>query len=226
MAQKGHFCRFCLRWAGWPADGVVMTTATDAANDAAVPAQGGSADPARAAWEASVLLAEHEAERLADELHNTLMQSLVVVRHAVGRAEPTAGDLPGADDLVRECLGETRRTVWHLRPRALEPGALPDAIGDLAARLRADHGFTLEHRTAVRRAASAARASVAYRLAQDLARAAVRAGAKRITVDLSEDPFGAIVVLHDGSAAVHEDATSSAWARRGDALGVRVERRP
>ncbi|HVE99399.1 MAG TPA: histidine kinase [Mycobacteriales bacterium] len=205
-----------------------MTMVSGSGPPAAAPDARG-ADP-RPAWEESVLLVEAEADRLADDMHNGLMQSLVVARHAIGRqaadARRTSNDLPNADDAVRDCLAQTRRAVWHLRPRATQPGSLPGALADLAARVAADDSVILEHDTsALRRGLSPARSTIAYRLAQAVVIEAIRFGVARLSVEVVEDPFGAVVVRHDTSAEVDSAARESAWVRRGEVLGVRFERR-
>ena len=193
---------------------------------APVPSADGSGGAARAAWEAAVQLAEVDAGRLADELHNGLMQSLVVIRHAVARrpAGGSAEGLPDADDAVREALAETRRTVWHLRPRVTSDIGVGAALDDLAARLRADADFDLAHDASrVPADLSVARAVVVYRAVQELALAVVAVGASRLVVDVTDDADGTLVLRHEGSAEVDAALAQSSWRARGAALGVRVE---
>ena len=100
-----------------------------------------------------------ERTRMAREIHDTLAQGFtgVVVQLeaakdaiAGGRARGTRALIQGAADLARESLAEARRSVWALRPLALEHDGLRPLSSALVAKVTAGPGSLLN---------SAARAS-------------------------------------------------------------------
>lgn len=212
-----------------------MTTAMVLAFDArsrsrgaVPPGQPLPADAVRAAWETAVLDAEDEAGRRADALHDGLMQSLVVVRHALALerscrvgAAPTsaAADLPDPDTALRSCLAEARSVVWHLRPRITAGTSLGEALDELAVRLTADGGPLLDYEVGPD-AGTPAQAVVVYRLVQAHALAAASRREPSLTVRVAR--HGESLVVHVSGPA--DDADAELWASRGTQLGVHVER--
>jgi signal transduction histidine kinase/HAMP domain-containing protein len=77
-----------------------------------------------------------ERNRMAREIHDTLAQGFSGIILQLEAAEQALGsDLPGlqrhlnqARNLARKSLAEARRSVWNLRPQALEQKPLADAI--------------------------------------------------------------------------------------------------
>ena len=77
-----------------------------------------------------------ERNRMAREIHDTMAQGFTGIVLQLEAAEQVFDDepqeVPGhlvrAKDLARECLGEARRSVWNLLPRALEQLPLTDAL--------------------------------------------------------------------------------------------------
>lgn len=78
-----------------------------------------------------------ERNRIAREIHDTLAQGftgiilqLEAVEQALeqGKPESVTSHLNKARSLARGSLSEARRSVWNLRPEALEKMRLPDAI--------------------------------------------------------------------------------------------------
>ena len=77
-----------------------------------------------------------ERNRMAREIHDTLAQGFSGIILQLEAAEQAlASDLPGlqrhlnqARNLARKSLAEARRSVWNLRPQALEQKPLADAI--------------------------------------------------------------------------------------------------
>ncbi|HET7078129.1 MAG TPA: hybrid sensor histidine kinase/response regulator transcription factor [Chloroflexia bacterium] len=91
-----------------------------------------------------------ERERLARELHDTLIQSLVgigaqieQVRVAVraGNTGAAEGELARAREMVDYGLDEARRTILGLRPAALSDHDLPAALGAEVARIAEGAGL-------------------------------------------------------------------------------------
>lgn len=98
--------------------------------------------------QASVL---DERNRMARELHDTLAQGFTGIVVQLEAAEDTLRDSPNeaaqhlsrARTLARESLAEARRSVYALRPQALEHKRLPEALRDSARALTADAPLTV-----------------------------------------------------------------------------------
>jgi signal transduction histidine kinase len=84
-----------------------------------------------------------ERNRMAQEIHDTLAQGFTgIVVHLEVAEDALAGDsdearahLRRAQDLARQSLAEARRSMWALRPHALEASDLAGALKNLADRL-------------------------------------------------------------------------------------------
>lgn len=95
---------------------------------------------AKQGQQASVL---DERNRMARELHDTLAQGFTGIVVQLEAAEDTLRDAPDesaqhlnrARTLARESLAEARRSVYALRPQALEHKRLPEALRDSARAL-------------------------------------------------------------------------------------------
>jgi PAS domain S-box-containing protein len=96
-------------------------------------------------------LAQHEQQsavlrernRMAREIHDTLAQGFTGILLQLEAAEYVLTTRPEeartclvrAQNQARESLAEARRSVWALRPRALELDELPDALNGLARQM-------------------------------------------------------------------------------------------
>jgi len=86
-----------------------------------------------------------ERNRMARELHDSLAQGFTGIVVQLEAAEDTLRESPDdaaqhltrARSLARESLAEARRSVWALRPQALEHKRLPEALRDSANALTA-----------------------------------------------------------------------------------------
>ena len=86
-----------------------------------------------------------ERNRMAQEIHDTLAQGFTgIVVHLEVAEDALSGDseearthLRRAQDLARQSLAEARRSVWALRPHALEATDLAGALKSLADQLTA-----------------------------------------------------------------------------------------
>jgi signal transduction histidine kinase len=137
-----------------------------------------------------------ERQRMAREIHDTITQGLagiITQLQAADQAELAGPDserrrhLAAAAELARESLTEARRAVHELRPGALQPGRLADALRDVAARWSRLH--QVEAAVTVTGAAApltAATEVVLLRVAQEaLANVAKHARAGRVGLTLS-----------------------------------------
>lgn len=100
-------------------------------------------ESARVAEETRELTVLDERNRMAREIHDTLAQGFTGIVLQLEAAEQSLTDSPAqasqhidrARALARESLAEARRSVWALRPTALENGRLADALRDAVRRL-------------------------------------------------------------------------------------------
>lgn len=89
---------------------------------------------------------------MAREMHDTLTQTLagIILRLEVAEdvvsvnPEIVGSHIARAKTLAREALAEARRSVWALRPGALESGGLPAALRQLCKRSTEQAGTKVE----------------------------------------------------------------------------------
>jgi signal transduction histidine kinase len=102
---------------------------------------------ARLAEETREVAVLDERNRMAREIHDTLAQGFTGIVLQLEAAEESLSDSPSstathidrARKLARESLAEARRSVWALRPSALEKRRLSDALRK-EARMLSDEG--------------------------------------------------------------------------------------
>lgn len=94
---------------------------------------------------------QHERQRMAREIHDTLAQGLTGIvtqlqaaSYASERPVDWRRHLDAATDLARESLSEARRSVHELRPAPLETARLGEALADVAERWSALHGIAIQ----------------------------------------------------------------------------------
>jgi len=150
-----------------------------------------------------------ERSRLAREMHDTIAQGLTAIGLQLENAEESfaedpeeaKGFLARAKSIARSSLAEARRSIWALRPEALERSSLPDALRDFASSPPAGTGppaalvvrgrpLKLHHQTE----------NEILRIAQEaLTNAWKYAGARRIDVSLTyEEEKVSLTVRDDG----------------------------
>ncbi|HSW09584.1 MAG TPA: histidine kinase [Bacillota bacterium] len=131
-----------------------------------------------------------ERNRLAREIHDTLAQGLTAMVLQLETAEDALADEPAqarslmlrARQLARDSLQEARRSVWNLRPQALELGGLASGLAGLARHLE-EAGIAVELRVPDLEPPPAA-AEALYRIAQE-ALANVRRHSRATRAELS-----------------------------------------
>lgn len=148
-----------------------------------------------------------ERNRMAREMHDTLTQSLagIILRLEVAEEDMSANPesvgphLSRAKEMAREALAEARRTVWALRPGALESGDLPDALRKLCNRFSGQTGacveFTLEGKPLP---LSPDAENQLFRISQEAATNATKhAGSDKIQIRLKYEPDKVRLVVED-----------------------------
>jgi nitrate/nitrite-specific signal transduction histidine kinase len=109
-------------------------------------------DNARLYDETRQMAVMEERNRMAREIHDTLAQGFSGIILQLEAAEQALGsDLPAlqrhlnqARNLARKSLAEARRSVWNLRPQALEQRPLADAIKQEVDRFSQSTGVSVK----------------------------------------------------------------------------------
>jgi signal transduction histidine kinase len=170
----------------------------------------------RAALQAAML----ERTRIAREIHDTLAQAFVAMSVQLECIDQAAAEnhpevlrhhLDTARQVVKESLEEARRSIWVLRPQALDRGLVP-AIESLVQRLSGDTVVTLAVTGPPRPLPPAAEANL-LRIAQEAVANAYRhAHAARIELRLAYAPRSVTLAVHDDGAGL-DGAAASAFAQ-------------
>ena len=168
-----------------------------------------------------------ERNRLAREIHDTLAQGLTAMVLQLEAAEDTLADDPQqarslvlrARQLARDSLQEARRSVWNLRPQALELGGLASGLAGLARHLE-EAGIAVELRVADLEPPSLV-AEALYRIAQEaLANVRRHSRATRAELSLVAREGGVELRVVDdgrgftGNAPLHPAGGFGVWAMR------------
>jgi signal transduction histidine kinase len=151
------------------------------------------------AAQAEELATMRERNRLARELHDTLAQGFTGIllqleavdsALATSRVDLARERLLRARTLARDSLAESRRSVWSLRPRALEHQGLPEAVRDAVRALVPGDSPSLRFEAGgePRPLGSELEADL-LRVAQEaVTNATKHAGARNVALELRYDP--------------------------------------
>ena len=172
---------------------------------------------ARLAEETRELAVLDERNRMAREIHDTLAQGFTGIVLQLEAAEQSITDSPAstaahidrARKLARESLAEARRSVWALRPSALEKRRLADALRG-EARLLSDEGRmrVTFHISGIPRGLPTAVEEALLRICQEaLANARRHSDATRVHVRLTFDNNGVRLGVRDDGIGFAPDAT-------------------
>jgi signal transduction histidine kinase len=151
-----------------------------------------------------------ERNRMAREIHDTLAQGfagVVLQLEAAEQALPEKADdaqkhLDRARMLARESLNEARRSVWALRPQALEKLPFTQALQQQVEKLSVDSGIKASLKMSQnQRALSPEIENALLRICQEaLANVRKHAQAKRVEVNLTfEDNLVVLRIDDDGA---------------------------
>ncbi len=174
---------------------------------------------------------EDERLRLARELHDDTVQSLIALGQRLERAEKAiaqnpnscAEHLEGLRRATRTMVQDVRRLIGDLRPIYLDDLGLVTALEMLAAASPAGHRPTLTVRGAVRRLAPDLELSL-YRIVQSaLKNAEQHAHAAHVSVELSFDDQAVHVIVQDDGVGFDVPDSPDELARQGHfgLLGMR-----
>ncbi|CAH2603524.1 GAF domain-containing protein [Rhodovastum atsumiense] len=175
---------------------------------------------------------EAERRRIARELHDSLGQTLTLLRlglEEIGHAAPASGDLQerlaALKDLTTDIGRQANRLAWEIRPTALDDLGLPTAIRHLVetwaerTQLQFDLHLTLEDRRL-----DPAVETTLYRVLQEaITNVARHAAASRVGVILeAKEQEVRMIVEDDGRGFVWEEGRPADLpARRLGLLGIR-----
>lgn len=165
-----------------------------------------------------------ERERLSRELHDTLAQSLTAAVLLVQRARRELAEGGSADETldlveesVREGLGETRLLVAGNAPVELASGGgIAAALETLAARFRREAGVEVD--VDVRLSAPLEREieTALLRCAQEgFGNIRKHAGARHVSVTLTDDPSGAELRIRNDGRGFDPDADAAGFGLSG-----------
>lgn len=152
---------------------------------------------------------ESERQRIAQELHDEVGQSMTAVllelKRAADRApEELRADLQLAQETTRESLDEVRRLARRLRPGVLEDLGLTSALTSLAGDFATHTGLTVERTVAPDLPAlGRERELVLYRVAQEaLTNVARHAEARRAELTLRHTDGGVLLSVTDDGRGI------------------------
>ncbi len=153
---------------------------------------------------------ESERERVAQELHDEVGQTLTAVVLQLERLSRIAPDalrpeLEETRESARGSLDEIRMIAQRLRPEALDDLGLPSALVALTDRLSGQTGVSIERRIQRDLASLTPEAElVLYRVAQEGVTNALRhSGASAIEVSLRMTGGGVLLEVADDGCGVH-----------------------
>ena len=173
---------------------------------------------ARLYQETSQMAVMEERNRMAREIHDTLAQGFTGIILQLEAAEQAVGEdasavskhLNRARSLARGSLNEARRSVWNLRPEALERLALVEALrqevgrfsqsSDIKARFEVSDDtreLPLDVETALLRICQ-----------ESLANIKKHAGASEVKVELIFDKSNVALTIRDNGAGFKTDETA------------------
>jgi signal transduction histidine kinase len=161
-----------------------------------------------------------ERGRLARDVHDTLAQSFVAMSVQLecidqaleqGDAATVRRHLDGARAVVKESVEEARRSVWVLRPQALERG-LVTALETMVRRLSAGTRVELAVTGTPRPLAPAAEANLLRIAGEAVSNAYRHADARHIVVQLAFAGHSVRLAVTDDGAGI---ATAASGASQG-----------
>jgi signal transduction histidine kinase len=151
-------------------------------------------------------IVKQERERLARELHDTVIQDctglsvlLEAMASAAERDEPMPRDLLDcAREQARRTVDDARNAVWNLRRPEMDTD-LVAALQDLAAQMTSDGGSSINvrHNVASLPVPASSAAEISMTVREAICNAVRHSGTEKILVDLCSDREGLRVSIQD-----------------------------
>lgn len=161
---------------------------------------------------------------MAREMHDTLAQGFTGIILQLEAAEQALNDnspeleghLNQARSLARKSLAEARRSVWNLRPEALEQLPLPDALGQEVDRFTREVGVTASFilRGDSRELPPEMEAGLLRICQESLANVKKHAKASAVEVDLTFDDSAVRLTISDDGVGFRPESLSKASKKR------------
>jgi|YelNatPaOPRAMG01_1025707.scaffolds.fasta_scaffold22579_2 nitrate/nitrite-specific signal transduction histidine kinase len=171
-----------------------------------------------------------ERNRMAREIHDTLAQGFSGIILQLEAAEQALGEditaaerhLNQARSLARKSLAEARRSVWNLRPQALEQLPLPEALKQEVDRFAQTTGVKAEFTIAgIRRNVAAEIEAALLRICQEaLTNVRKHARATEVNVRLVFDEDMLELVISDDGKGFEARALSDEEVRKKGTFGL------
>lgn len=152
-----------------------------------------------------------ERNRLAGNLHDTVLQTVIGIGYQLSACRNGAGDWSSeaprhfglVERMVQHAVRQLRSTVWALRATVPRGRSLPESLAELAARLGAEHDqeITFESVGDIPPVADFVAGNLLLVAQEALLNAVRHAGATSVQVNLSHDPVEdalTLVVEDDG----------------------------
>ncbi|HYL98739.1 MAG TPA: histidine kinase, partial [Blastocatellia bacterium] len=172
-----------------------------------------------------------ERSRLAREIHDTLAQGFVAIGLQLSAATDKLKESPEsaeqhlelAQKLIQSSLVEARRSVWDLRPQALEGGNLAGALSDTANRMITGSPIKLNFRVSgTPRVHPAQVESNLLRIGQEaLTNAVKHAASSTIALELSFNSGLVGIRVSDDGRGFNPDAAPAASAGHFGLVGIK-----
>ncbi len=171
-----------------------------------------------------------ERNRMAREIHDTLAQGFSGIIMQLEAAEQALGEdmaaverhINQARSLARKSLAEARRSVWNLRPQALEQFPLPEALKHEVDKFAQVSGVSAEFQVVgAKRSLPAEVEAVLLRICQEaLTNVRKHAGASEVEVRLVFDEEAVELVVSDNGRGFEAKVPSEEEVRKRGTFGL------
>jgi signal transduction histidine kinase len=173
---------------------------------------------------------EQERQRIAAELHDSLGQSLLVIKNRAALAKLTSHDLPAAfqqldqiADSTTHAIQEVRQIAYNLRPHHLDNIGLTRSLEELLRRVEETSGLGIAYDIAPLDGAFPKEAEInCYRIVQEAISNIIKhAQATRAGVEIEREPERLLLTIRDNGCGF---VVQEPGERRGFGLARMAER--
>lgn len=158
---------------------------------------------------------EQERQRVANELHDSVGQTLSLIKNrtylaieSLGSPEERRMQLEGMLELSGEAINEVRRIVHNLRPLHIEELGLTNALSSLIQRVGESSALELQVQIEnIDDAVAPGQVTHVYRLMQEALNNVIKhAQATQVKVEVIRDLHAVIIMVHDNGRGFSADA--------------------